>query len=916
MRAYALLVRRAGRRYIPEGSAGTARVPGVRTMLDALLRIAIRRLLGLRYRIEVRGLDDIAKRGIRGILFLPNHPALIDPVIVLSCLHGRFRPRALADEDQIDRFFVRWMARRLNVRPVPDLTRRGPAARAEVAAAVRDCIAALRQGQNLLLYPSGHIYRSRHEDLRGNSAVETILRECPGARVVLIRTRGLWGSAFSRAGGSAPNVGRVLRRGIVSLLASGVFFAPRRSVTVELHEPANLPRQADRNELNRFLETFYNEGAPPNTYVPYTIWERSGPVELPEPAAGCGEGGTIDVPESTRRIVLAHLRELTGRDDIRDEERLAHDLGMDSLARAELILWLGKEFGFATPDVDSLQTVGDLLRAACGEAVARETADLRPAPRRWFREAPDRPITVPSGGTIPEVFLAQARKRPDEIILADAMTGVRTFRDIVTAVHVLAPRIRSLPGERVGILLPASGAAVVAYLATLFAGKAPVMVNWTTGTRNMLHALELTGARSVLTAGAFVSRVESHGTDFGAVRERFVLLDGWAKEIGAGTKAWAWARGRLGLWPRPGGREGDIAVILFTSGSEALPKAVPLTHRNLLTNIRDLAAISVVRQSDRLVGILPPFHSFGLMATVLAPLLCGVPVVLYPNPTEGRAIARVIEAYKATLLVGTPTFLNGIVRAAQPGQLASLRLAVTGAEKCTERTYEALAAACPNATIIEGYGITECSPMVAANYQPEPRPYTIGLPMPSVECVIVDVETGREVGPGETGMLLVRGPSIFGGYLGPGGTVEPPAAGGSSPFVEQGGRLWYRTGDLVSRDADGVMTFRGRLKRFVKRGGEMISLPAIESVLERYCAGEAGEGPALAVEATPDEDRPELVLFTTRDVDRQTANQHIREAGLSALHNVARVVRLERIPTLGTGKTDYRALRQMLAGEA
>ncbi|MCH7871382.1 MAG: AMP-binding protein [Planctomycetes bacterium] len=347
----------------------------------------------------------------------------------------------------------------------------------------------------------------------------------------------------------------------------------------------------------------------------------------------------------------------------------------------------------------------------------------------------------------------------------------------------------------------------------------------------------------------------------------------------------------------------DEAVVLLTSGSEALPKAVPLTHVNLLTNLRDVLATLTIREDDRLIGFLPPFHSFGLMATCVLPLLTGVSVVYHADPTEAWVLARLIEAYGATILVGTPTFLAGIVRASSAGQLASLRLAITGAERCPQRTYASLSAACPDAVVVEGYGITECSPIVSANSPDDPHPFTIGRMMPSVEHVLVDVDSLRAVGPNETGLLLVRGPSVFSGYLGQ--TAE-------SPFVEFDGRQWYRTGDLVSESADGVLTFRGRLKRFVKLGGEMISLPAIEAVLGEHFLSADDEGPVIAVESTPNEDHPEIVLFTTRATDRPTVNRQIREADLSALHNISRVIAIDEIPVLGTGKTDYRALKERL----
>lgn len=873
-------------------------------MLDALLRIWVKTMLWLRYRIRVRGLETIAQRGRQGILFLPNHPALLDPIIVMAYLHRSFAPRALGDKDQIDRFFVRWLAKRIGVRPLPDVRTYGPAARQEVAATMEECIAGLKRGENLLLYPSGHVYRTRYEDLRGNSAVESILRQVPNVRVVLVRTRGLWGSSFSLAGGSVPNVARALQKGVGSLLKSFIFFAPRRDVTLDLFEPPDLPRDAGRNELNAYLEKLYNEDAPPNTYVPYTIWEPGGPRALPDPELGRVAGAASDVPETTRQLVTTFLRGLTGATTLRDEERLAQDLGLDSLAKAELILWLAKDFGFSGADVDALQTVGDVMLAAVGQAVVARPVELKTVPPKWFGHRTDRRVALPPGQTITAVFLQQARAGVGRAVVADQLAGVRTYRDLITAILVLKPVIERLPGERIGIMLPASVAANVVYLAALFARKVPVMVNWTTGARNVTHALEVTEVRHVLTAGSLVARLESQGTDLTGLKDRFALLEELTKRVSGTTKLWAWLRARCSWSALSHVQVPETAIVLLTSGSESLPKAVPLTHANLLANIGDVLKVFTVHDNDCLLGFLPPFHSFGITIGLLLPMLVGARAVYHANPTEAWVLARLIAAYKATLLCGTPTFLSGIVRAATGDALATLRLAVTGAEKCPERTYAALRQRCPNAVILEGYGVTECAPVVAVNREDDPRPGTIGKVLPSFEHVIVDPDTNRPSEPGAIGMLLVRGPCVFPGYLG---------TDAASPFIDFAGKRWYRTGDLVSADADGVLTFRGRLKRFVKLGGEMISLPAIEAVLERHYVTESDDAPVVAVEATPSEDHPEIVLFTIRDLDRQTVNQQIRAAGLSPLHNVSRVVRMEQIPVLGTGKTDYRALKAMLA---
>ncbi len=890
-------------------------------MIDWLMLLLVKSLLWLRYRVRVRGIEAVAAKGRRGILFLPNHPALIDPIIVMSRLLDPFRARALADRHQIDRFFIRRLAKRVNVLPIPDLAKGGSAA--EVRTVIADCVEALRASDSLVLYPAGGVCRSRLEAVGGNSAVERILRELPDVRVVLVRTRGLWGSRFSWAAGREPSVGGTLWRGIKALLLSGMFFAPRRRVDIELLEPADLPRTAERREINRYLEAFYNAGAPPNTYVPYTPWERGGTRTVPEPSRRGIEGDAAGVPAATREIVRTQLEELTGAGDCRDDDRLAADLGLDSLARLELVTWLQQEFGFPQGNVDSLVSVGDVMLAACGEAVSVSAAAPPSPPRKWLRRPgrPGRPGD-PAAMTIPEAFLAQARRAPGQVIVADERSGGRTYRQLVLAAMLLRREIARLPGHRVGIMLPASVAAVATYLATLLAGKTPVMVNWTLGRKHLRHGIDAVGVERILTSRLLVQRLGGEGVDLGAVAERCIHLEDVAAALPRRRKLAAALAARLS-WRslrRALAEVPPTAAILFTSGSESVPKAVPLTHRNMLANLCDTLDCFTPRPDDVALGILPPFHSFGLTAGVLLPLCLAIPTVFSPNPTEGAVLGQVIEAYKATILIGTPTFLHGIVRASNAEQLTSLRLVVTGAEKCTPRVYDALARRCPQTVVLEGYGVTECSPIISANHEDDARAGTIGKVFASLDHAIIDPATGRAVAAGATGMLLVRGATVFDGYLG---------EGVPSPFVDFDGHRWYRTGDLVSEDADGVLTFRGRLKRFVKLGGEMVSLPAIEAVLtERFSGndGNAGDdgnagangnagaddGPALAVTAGGEEGRPEIVLFTVKALDRRTVNDAIRAAGLSGLHNIRRVILVDQLPLLGTGKIDYRALATRL----
>ncbi len=549
-----------------------------------------------------------------------------------------------------------------------------------------------------------------------------------------------------------------------------------------------------------------------------------------------------------------------------------------------------------------MQTVGDVMLAACGRFVYLATASLKPVRPGWFRHKINRRISLSAGESVTEIFLSQAARQPGRVVIADQITGAKSYRDIITACVAFRPLIKQLEGEHVGIMLPASVTANIVYLATLFAEKVPVMVNWTAGPRNILASLDSVGVKHVLTSKALVDRIALQGIDLSAVTERFSFLEQLSEKISRGRKLTAWLTAHLSWASLRNAKVPQTAVILFTSGSETVPKAVPLSHSNLIANIRDVLNTVKLYETDRLIGFLPPFHSFGINVTMLLPLLAGAQAVYSPNPTEADTLAKIIDAYGVTVLVGTPTFVGGIVRVATEKQLDSLRFAVTGAEKCPQQVYDMMAAKCKKAVILEGYGVTECSPIVALNDETAPRPFSIGKLLPSLECLLLHPETSEPLPLPATGILLVRGPSVFAGYLN---------YSGKSPFVEIDGKQWYSTGDLVCVDHDGFLTFQGRLKRFAKLGGEMISLPAIESILEASFPSESDKGPTLAVEATEAE-QPELVLFTSRDIEREEANKKIREAGLSGLHSIRRVIKLDSIPLLGTGKTDYRALKQLL----
>jgi long-chain-fatty-acid--[acyl-carrier-protein] ligase len=742
------------------------------------------------------------------------------------------------------------------------------------------------------------------EKIGGNSGAATVIHAVPEARIILVRIRGLWGSRFSRAQG-IPSLFKDWPRLLLALLLNGIFCMPRRKVSLLFIEPDNFPRRGTKKEINRYLEEFYNQDADKQSHVPLYWWQGRHAIHPDESQPEFISQDTRKIPESTRRLVLEKIRTLAGVETLQEEDRLASDLGMDSLILAEFGVWLQQEFGVAAENLEVLQTVADCILAAGGIMPTLAGQSLHPVSAAWFNQAAaPQPLEIPPGASIPEVFLAQAQKNPDQVILSDQLRGDATWRKIIMAIFALLPDIQQSPGQRLGLMLPASVSAAISWLTVLFSGKEAVMVNWTSGPSTMQYSLHSLGVQQVLTARALTDKLTAQGIRWDQVDVTWLYLEDIAAGLGPGRKLSAWVKSRLSWRQLRRAKLAENAAILFTSGSEARPKAVPLSHANFLSNLRDFNQVLSLHSTDRLLGILPIFHSLGLAGTVILPLCAGLRTVYWPNPTEGALLARMIRAYKTTLLLSTPSFLSGILRSTRPDLLHSLRLVFTGAERCPEQVFTALQEYCPQAVLCEGYGVTECSPVISVNSPEAPQKGTLGSPLPSIEYRIVHPESGQEVEPGERGRLLVRGPNVFSGYLG-----EAP-----SPFVASKGLFWYDTGDLVL-ERNRVLIFAGRLKRFVKLAGEMISLPAIEQALETFSAPAAEEGQSLAVMAVEHpEQQPELVLVTTRARQREEVNQAIRAAGLSPLHNIRRIQQVEAIPLLGSGKIDYPGIQALLQG--
>ena len=887
------------------------RSPRPISLTGRLLISPLQWILKLRYRVVVNTSAPVVRQGSTGILFVANHPALIDPIIVMSRLYSDFQPRPLADESQMNRPGLRHLFRLVHPVLIPDVKTDGKDARFRARAAIDNVIDALGAGDNILLYPAGRIYRAEREYLGANSAVETILNRVPDATVVMIRTSGLFGSAFSRASGQSPRLRHIIPKAIVSLLGAGIFFLPRRTVTIDITPSPDFPRHAGRLKMNRYMENFFNAGTPATVRVPYTPAGKTRTDTTPwaKPSQNSGRKSKHDRGEllthEQKSLISGFIKEKLQLDQISQSQSLSMDLGMDSILKMELALWIEQQFQVPPIPVESLETVQDCYLAASGGFTGSPSPDIFPD-AAWWRPSSKSPsrnteLRAMKGDTIARLFLQQAKATPNLPIIADPLRGTLTYRQLVTAIFALKPHIASIKGDRVGIMLPASTSAVIAYLATMIAGKTPVMFNFTNGLRAVSHGIATTGTRAILTSSLFLNKLNSQGLNYRDAGATLIALEEILLRISLIQKIRASVSARLGIRYLENSPISTTAAILFTSGSEALPKAVPLTHRNIIANFRDFSSALHLKTSDRLLGILPPFHSFGLTGTIVMPLCMGLRTVYFPNPTDSGSLAGLIENAKVTCLLSTPTFLKSILQ--QPAKMTSIRLTFVGAEKCPTAVYRLFAEKCPAGILCEGYGITECSPVISMNPVHRPIPETIGQVLAGIRYAIVDDALKARVTPGSIGTLLVAGDNVFAGYL----RTDHPETDSLSPFVQFEHRTWFNTGDLVRGLPDDTLVFEGRKKRFIKVAGEMISLPAIEAVLRDATPFASGlQECAVAARAA---NSMELVLFSTAPVTVQAINDILRQSGLSPLHRVSSVSHLTALPKLGSGKIDYRALQ-------
>ncbi|MEP0822150.1 MAG: AMP-binding protein [Ignavibacterium sp.] len=491
-------------------------------------------------------------------------------------------------------------------------------------------------------------------------------------------------------------------------------------------------------------------------------------------------------------------------------------------------------------------------------------------------------------------FIEQAKKLGSKVAVIDRTLNRRlTYSKLLVGSLILCRVLKQFDAGFIGVMLPTSAGAVLSVLGALMSGRVPVMINYSTGAaQNAVYAQRKCGFRTILTSRTFLQKIQCDPVP------GMIFVEDLFERVTLKDKLAATVRSKL---PLPvllrsvhGGNEEDSIVILFTSGSEKEPKAVELSHENIASNVRSISSILEISGSDIFLANLPYFHIFGYTGNLWAPLYHGMTMVTTANPLDYGGICDSVREEQCTLMLGTPSFFSGYLRKSRAGDFRSIRLAVVGADKCPDALRREFLER-HSLTLLEAYGTTETSPGISVNTPSANKPGSVGKPIPGVEVRIEHYETGEPCAPGEIGKILVKGRNVMKGYF---DDFEQ-----TSLHIRHG---WYDTGDMGYMDEDGFLWHVGRLRRFLKIGGEMVSLIRVEDVLEKFLPPET----ACCVVEVPDNIKgARIVAVVTRPVDERTILRNM--AG--SLPNIAlprQFVVMDDLPKMASGKIDFRRITQ------
>jgi len=493
-------------------------------------------------------------------------------------------------------------------------------------------------------------------------------------------------------------------------------------------------------------------------------------------------------------------------------------------------------------------------------------------------------------------FVRMAKKHAKKLAIIDRTTEKRVnYSTALIGALILNSKFKKYDEGFIGIMIPTSAGCALATVGALMSGRIPVMINYSTGAEaNAKYAQTKCKFKTIITSKALLEKINC------PVIDGMVMIEDIMASVSTGEKLKAALISKLPvgfvLNSIHKGDENDTAVILFTSGSEKDPKAVQLTHRNISSNIENFGTYENITESDVILANLVFFHVFGLTVNLWVSFYYGMTMICYANPLDFATVSKIAREEKPTVMVGTPSFFWGYLHKSEPGDFKSLRLMVSGADKCPDALREGFMKK-HGVTLMEGYGATETSPVISANSQEFNRPGSTGRVIPGVQVRLENFETGEECKTGEVGKVLVKGDSVMKGYY------DDPEL--TAEALEDG---WYNTGDMGFFDEDNYLWHAGRFKRFVKIGGEMVSLVKVENTLEKHLP----TGVSCCVVDISDEKRGSAIIATvTIEVNKA---EILKKMG-AELPNIAlpkQFIVIRDLPMMGTGKIDFRTVTKIV----
>lgn len=511
-----------------------------------------------------------------------------------------------------------------------------------------------------------------------------------------------------------------------------------------------------------------------------------------------------------------------------------------------------------------------------------------------------------SASTLQETLVRTCRQLSDKPAFTDSSGAKVTFGEALAKSIFLTGRLRPVweGQEKVGILVPPSVGGALVNWAALLMGKVPVNLNYTLSQEGIASCIEQCGITDVVASRKLMERLKLELPGRVHFLEELVVKPRLTEKLRAGFLAKATpVEVLLKSLGGANSKTDDLATVIFSSGSTGQPKGVMLSHRNIITNVDQVGDVYEFTQTDRMLGVLPFFHSFGFMATIAGPAVAGFGSAYHFNPMESKVIGPLAEEFGVTIIIATPTFLQFYIRGLKPEQLKALRLVIVGAEKLPPKVADAFEEKF-GCRPFEAYGCTECSPGVAVNGPKANQPGSIGRVLRDMEAKVVNPESGEDSPEGEAGLLRVKGPNVMSGYLGMPEKTEEVLKDG-----------WYDTGDIVRCDKDGFLWIEGRLSRFSKIGGEMVPHGTVEDALNDL----AGDGERVfLVTGVPDEKKGEriVVLHVASEELLQQVLEKLSDAPLPNLWKpkAGQFLKVDAIPQLGSGKVDLKAAQQIAEG--